>query len=1353
MKYISPILLIRLQLLFVVVITGIAVNAGANDWPTYRHDISRSGITQEKLATPLIESWVYKSIHVPVPAWEPSRDVPVEGILELPRVRFDDAYHVVSAGDSLYFGSSADNKVYCLDAKSGKIRWTFFTGGSVRLSPTIYQKKIYVGSDDGYVYCLDTLDGHVIWQRRVGPGDQRLLGRGRMISMWPIRTDVLVNDGMAFYGAGIFPSEGVYIEAVNANSGQLVWRNDTGGEATDSRMSPQGYLLATSTNLFVPQGRVSPSAFDRKKGNRVYDSGFGKYVGGTFAFISGNTLFNGTEEILGYDAVTRTKVAWFEGRKVIIVEDTAYLTSSNSMMAVNREVYPKWSVIRFNVRDQKVRISSEISVANKEKKRLTTVIEHNNQELKKIDKLLSALPDNDPKRVALETTRSIFTNKTDETALVAVDQKLEGIRKRLNDLNQQSEDAYKEMQSCVKWRLSCECPDSLILAGDVLFAGGQDQVIAVNTVTGEKVWECKVNGKAKGLTVANGRLFVSTDTGAIHCFAAATKRVRFSRLLGISSGSPNTAQPELEPYPRDSLSAAYVTAAETIVNETGIKRGFCLVLGCETGRLAFELAKRTEMQIIGIEPDAQKVAAARKALDAAGLYGKRVTVDQGNLDHLPYASYFANLIVSDAAILGRMVNCPAREVFRVLKPLGGRIIIGQPAEASGSMSSLTPAILKQFLANSDMPEPQVIDARGVWAKVTRGPLPGAGRWTHEYANEGNTACSDDRFVKCPLGLLWFGDPGPLQMVSRHRRAAAPLSVNGILFIQSENAVSAYDAYNGLKLWDVNIPNVVRTGVSDESSNLAADEKNIYVVNSNKCFCIDAVTGVVKATCVVPQADDGKYRSWGHLAVSDGILLGTAGITNTRTADIMFAYDTATGKIRWTHTGDIIQHTTISIDKGCVFFTDTGVAPVSDKQKITVTSVKSPAPTAKRQLPVRNVMALKLSTGQVVWKKQLDLTGCVGGSYWGSLGSMVHDGVLVFFGVYTDGHYWKDFFARQFDQRRVIAFSAKDGEQLWARNIAYRVRPIIIGDTFHAEPWAFDLKTGEQRTRINPITRLAEPWQFARPGHHCGCPVASPNVMAFRSFYLGYYDLVGDYGVTTFGSIRPGCWINFILANGLLMVPEASSGCMCPLPNMCTVVLAPREENRAWGKYSLIGDITPVNHLAINFGAPGDRKDSSGTLWLGYPRQLGSLVLQFKLNVSMLPRGGYFAKSSDSIRIENTSSPWLYTFGVCGLRSCQIPLLNSGEAAARYTVRLGFAEIDEAKSGDRIFDIKLQGKPMLKQFDVVKEAGGVCKAIVKEFRGVDVESNLDIEFVPKTKQPDPSRAPILQTVEIIRETSL
>jgi hypothetical protein len=43
----------------------------------------------------------------------------------------------------------------------------------------------------------------------------------------------------------------------------------------------------------------------------------------------------------------------------------------------------------------------------------------------------------------------------------------------------------------------------------------------------------------------------------------------------------------------------------------------------------------------------------------------------------------------------------------------------------------------------------------------------------------------------------------------------------------------------------------------------------------------------------------------------------------------------------------------------------------------------------------------------------------------------------------------------------------------------------------------------------------------------------------------------DLGSGTYSPVtqvsRPGCWINLIPAGGLLLMPEASSGCTCEYP--------------------------------------------------------------------------------------------------------------------------------------------------------------------------------------------------------------
>ena len=149
------------------------------------------------------------------------------------RVKFDDALHVAVADGRLYFGSSVDHQVHCRRADTGETIWTFFTGGPVRLAPTIADGRVYFGSDDGFAYCLDAATGSQVWKLRAGPHDEWMLARGEMISRWPIRTGVLVADGTAYFGAGLFPHEEVYLYAVDAADGRSY-----GGATTSATTTP-----------------------------------------------------------------------------------------------------------------------------------------------------------------------------------------------------------------------------------------------------------------------------------------------------------------------------------------------------------------------------------------------------------------------------------------------------------------------------------------------------------------------------------------------------------------------------------------------------------------------------------------------------------------------------------------------------------------------------------------------------------------------------------------------------------------------------------------------------------------------------------------------------------------------------------------------------------------------------------------------------------------------------------------------------------------------------------------------------------------------------------------------------------
>jgi outer membrane protein assembly factor BamB len=85
--------------------------------------------------------------------------------------------------------------------------------------------------------------------------------------------------------------------------------------------------------------------------------------------------------------------------------------------------------------------------------------------------------------------------------------------------------------------------------------------------------------------------------------------------------------------------------------------------------------------------------------------------------------------------------------------------------------------------------------------------------------------------------------------------------------------------------------------------------------------------------------------------------------------------------------------------------------------------------------------------------------------------------------------------------------------------------------------------------------------------------------------------------------------------------------------------------------------------------------------------------------------------------------------------------------AAYTVRLYFAEPDEVRRGERVFDVLLQGKRVLRSFDVTAQAGGRRRGVVKQFSRVVVKGELEIRLTPVKSS---LYGPVISGVEMILE---
>ena len=442
-----------------------ALQAASGDWPTYGGDHARSGIQTDRLAPPLKLAWQFVPKQPPRPAWQ--GEAKWDGwnkVYDLKhRQDFDHAFHIVGDEDALYFGSSSEDKVICLGAQDGKIRWTFFTEGPVRLAPTLVGESLFVGSDDGHIYRLRATDGTLEWKTRPGPRDYRIPGNGRLISAWPARTGVLVQEGVAYAGVGMFPSEGVYVCAMNTENGELLWKTE------QKDLPAQGYLVASSSRLYVPTGRNNPVVLDIEDGKRqqVLDGD-----GGSYALLTEDALVFGpgkTGQLRWVEPGSKDQLATFQGNHMIVFRGRSYLHSDTSLQAIDRERYLELA---------------------RQRRDLYAYRQQLNDQLKQLKK----------------DSPGDLTEKT------------EAIQKELVDIARSLDQIGQDMEDCLLWNVPCEYPYSMILSGDILYTGGKGKVGAFDAQSGDSLWQGEVQGRALGLASVHGRLVVSSDTGHIQCF-------------------------------------------------------------------------------------------------------------------------------------------------------------------------------------------------------------------------------------------------------------------------------------------------------------------------------------------------------------------------------------------------------------------------------------------------------------------------------------------------------------------------------------------------------------------------------------------------------------------------------------------------------------------------------------------------------------------------------------------------------------------------------------------------------------------------------------------------------------------
>ncbi len=139
----------------------------------------------------------------------------------------------VTQGGVIFIGAS-DHTFKALDIKTGKLKWQFNdVEGTIVSKPLIVGTKIFFGSWGRHLYALDIYTGSLIWKWNNGSAN-------RMFS--PAMATPVYANGIVFIAA---PDR--VLTAINANTGETLWRNSEAKVRESIGISPDSTLVYGKT--------------------------------------------------------------------------------------------------------------------------------------------------------------------------------------------------------------------------------------------------------------------------------------------------------------------------------------------------------------------------------------------------------------------------------------------------------------------------------------------------------------------------------------------------------------------------------------------------------------------------------------------------------------------------------------------------------------------------------------------------------------------------------------------------------------------------------------------------------------------------------------------------------------------------------------------------------------------------------------------------------------------------------------------------------------------------------------------------------------------------------------------------
>ncbi|MGB0991865.1 MAG: LamG-like jellyroll fold domain-containing protein, partial [Akkermansiaceae bacterium] len=569
--------------------------------------------------------------------------------------------------------------------------------------------------------------------------------------------------------------------------------------------------------------------------------------------------------------------------------------------------------------------------------------------------------------------------------------------------------------------------------------------------------------------------------------------------------------------------AGYVTpggwaarAADILASSGVLDRGYCLDYLCGDGRLAFELARQSQIVVIGIEDTQAEVDAARAFLTERGVYGSRVTVVlASDLANLPFPHDFFNLVVSQSQI-----------------------------DSASDFTTFQTAVQKH-----------IIPARGVVAGLDGGNIqvsskvahPGTGSWTMSYGNPSNTSSSIEEFSgktnMDEFELRWLGAPGPELAWDRQVAEQPPLAKNGRFYCQGKGRILALDSHNGSVLWTRELDDAQRFNMLRDAGNLTADEDAVWLSLRKECWKMDGDTGELTVFPLVEGSRTDLEYNWNYICRTGDQLLGSASVpkafykehwgsqfwythasgnlASQVCSDNLFSLDASTGAVGWTYEDGLILSVTITVGNGKIYFLET-------RNATAVAGVSRRLGTATWKQDIR-LVCLDLETGAKQWDQPLSMSG----------GSQT---VFLMYDATTDKLILS---SGSGSTNYLYGFNPANGAALWNASAAcYKTdhggsnqHPVISNGEIFFTPNVYNPTTGAVLRSNIPMNR----------GQGCNTYWGSKNMLFYRTGYSGkglsMWPTAGG-AASGVDHVRGGCWLNWAPADGMFLIQEKSAGCSC-----------------------------------------------------------------------------------------------------------------------------------------------------------------------------------------------------------------